>query len=187
MKYNTIAVAYLSLVIVIAHALVPQPYSWSENTISELGAQGYDYGWIMRAGFIGFGALVFLGAAQRARKPGSAWFRELPLMIYGLGVLVSGLFSAKPFMEGVPYLEAEARLHSTMATAAGAAISIAVVLYLVTDKSVRGKMAHLMALALIVALSALFGASPTGAGIVQRLLYMAGFAWLVYIELRPSG
>lgn len=73
-----------------------------------------------------------------------------------------------------------------MATLAGVGISLGIVLYLISDKSVPRKIVHLVALLLIVTLSALFGRSTTGIRIVQRLLYAAGFAWLIFIEMQPT-
>jgi hypothetical membrane protein len=197
MKYNLIAVMYLVVAILIAHLFVSQPYVWSENTISQLGAQGYPYSWIMRAGFIGFGTLVILGAAQRIKKSRSLWYRELPLTIYGLGILLSGFFSAEPFRQGVAFSQTEADVHSAVATAAGIGMTIAILLYGLTDKPMFKKFIHGTAFVLVVALSAIFGmlsgeagitgAGIGGAGIAQRLLYVAGFAWLIYIDIQRDS
>ena len=59
MRYNTIAVAFIVVAIVVAHLLAPASYSWHDNTISQLAAQGYERVWIMRVGFPGFGALIY--------------------------------------------------------------------------------------------------------------------------------
>lgn len=182
MRYNTIAVLFIVFVILVAHVVVVAPYSWRDNTISELGSQGYERAWIMRSGFIGFGTLVVIGAVQRARARRSFWYREVPLIVYGLGISLSGIFSIQPFVPGVAYSQFESRLHSTMATLAGVGISVGILLYMFSNIPLRRKIVHLVALVLIVALSALFGMSTTGAGLVQRLLYLVGFAWLIYIE-----
>ena len=186
MKYNLIAVIYLVAVILIAHIVVSPPYVWSENTISQLGAQSYRHSWMMRAGFIGFGSLVILGARQRIKKSRSLWYRELPLTIYGLGILLSGFFSAEPFSQGVAFSQTEAGVHSAAAMAAGIGMTIAILLYAFTDKIVFKKFIHSTAFALVVSLSALFGILSIGAGIAQRLLYIVGFAWLIYIERSPE-
>ena len=187
MRYNTVAVAFIACVISAAHAVAVAPYSWRDNTISELASQGYSRAWIMRAGFIGFGALVIAGAVLRAEPPQPWWYREIPLLLYGLGLLLSGVFSAAPFAPGVGYSEGEARLHSASATAAGVGISLAMLLYMLSEGAVRARAAHLAALVLTVVLSALFGMSKVGAGVVQRCLYAVGFAWLVYIEMGTTA
>ena len=182
MRHNTVAVILIVAAILTAHLASIPPYSWHDNTISELGSQGYKNAWIMRAGFIGFGALVVAGSVQRMRAQKQLWYRELPLVLYGGGILLSGIFSAKPFMPGVDYSELEASLHSTLATLAGVGISMSILLYVFSEAQVRRKFGHLTALVLVVALSALFGVSTTGAGIVQRGLYVVGFGWLIFIE-----
>jgi len=182
MRHNAAAVLFIVLTILTAHLASTPPYSWHDNTISELGSQGYENAWIMRAGFIGFGALVAAGAVQRTRVQRKFWYRELPLVLYGGGILLSGVFSAKPFVPGVDYSELEANLHSALATSAGVGISMSILLYMFGETQVRRKFGHLAALVLVVALSALFGLSGTGAGIVQRGLYVVGFGWLIFIE-----
>jgi hypothetical membrane protein len=182
MRYNTIAVTFIVFVILAAHIAAVAPYSWRDNTISELASQGYEQAWIMRAGFIGFGALVIIGAMQRTRSRRPLWYREIPLVLYGLAILLSGIFSTKPFMPDVGYSGLESHLHSIMATHAGVGISLGILLYMLSDNSARGKIVHMVTLVLIVVLSALFGMSTAGAGVVQRFLYAVGFAWLIYIE-----
>ena len=185
MRYNTVAVAFMVVVLLVAHVAAIAPYSWRDNTISELGSQGYARAWIMRAGFLGFGSLVLVGAIQRVRAQRRWWYREAPLVLYGAGIMLSGIFSTKPFLAGLDYSALEAGLHSLMAILAGVGISLGVLLYMLSENSLRRKIVHLAALVLIVALSALFGMSTTGAGVVQRCLYLVGFAWLIFIEPRP--
>lgn len=185
MRYYIAAVAFIVVVILVAHAAAPPSYSWREHEISQLGAQGYEQAWIMRGGFIGFGALVVAGALQRASARRSLWVREAPLALYGLGILLAGFFSAKPFVAGVDYSEMEAGVHSIVATAAGVGISVGVLAYMLSDSPPRRRIVHLAALVLIVGLSALFGMLAGGTGIAQRCLYIVGFAWLIYIDTGP--
>ena len=182
MRYNAIAVIFIFIIIIIAHLVVDAPYSWTENTISELASQAYKYAWIMRLGFIGFGSLVTIGATQRIRSKRFLWYREMPLVVYGLGVLLSGIFSTHPFMPGVEYSEPESRLHSILATLAGVSISLGMLFYMLTEQSPRRKVVHLAAFVLTITFSIFFGMSTAGAGIGQRCLYLVGFAWLIYIE-----
>jgi hypothetical membrane protein len=185
MRYNVLAVAFIIVVIAVAHWLAPAAYSWRDNTISELAAQGYERAWIMRVGFMGFGALIVLGAADRARRMRGSrlhLWREVPLVVYGLGILVAGIFSTAPFLPGVAYSAGEASVHSAVATLAGVGLSLAMLLHAATPGSTRQRILHLVALVLTTAISALFGMATAGAGIWQRCLYLVGFAWLVYSE-----
>ena len=184
------SVAYLVIFLVLAHLAAPEAYRWQQHTISQLGAQAYANAWIMRLGFIGFGALVQIAGVTRMRLRPRVWYREVPIMLYGLAILLSGIFSTEPFMEGVPYSLQEARLHSVFATTAGVALTIATLLYALTDAPVSRRLVHWLALALITTISFLFGANPATGGLLQRLLWVVGFAWLLYLgrgEAAPAN
>ncbi len=58
-------------------------------------------------------------------------------MLYGLSILLAGIFSTEPFIEGVPYSLQEARLHSIFATSAGVMLTLATLLYALTDAPSR--------------------------------------------------
>ncbi len=151
------------------------------NSISQLAAQNYAQAWLVRAGFISFGILVQLAGIGRIRADRSRWYREVPIMLYGLAILLSGIFSTNTFIRGVPFSETEAGLHTVFATAAGIALSAAMLLFALTDTPASSRLIHAVALVLIMLLSFLFGALPEAAGAIQRLLWVVGFAWLIYL------
>lgn len=84
-------------------------------------------------------------------------YRELPLVLYGAGMLLAGVFSAEPFIDGVEYSMVEAQLHSVAASVVGVGISFAVLAYALSDQPARRRSIHAVALVGIVGLSALFG------------------------------
>jgi hypothetical membrane protein len=181
MKNYNIAVLYILLLLIAAHIAAPETYHWQQHTISQLGAQAYSNAWIMRLGFIGFGALVQIAGVTRMRLTPRLWYRELPIMLYGLAILLAGIFSTEPFVEGVPYSLQEARLHSLFATTAGVMLTLATLLYALTDAPRSRRIVHWIALALITLVSFLFGSLPAIGGMLQRLLWAVGFSWLVYL------
>ena len=181
MKFTILSIV---LVILIAHIYVPEPYNWMHNTISELASQGYRNKWIMQLGFIGFGILLSVGAITNFRQEGKYRLRHLPLVIYALGILMAGIFCTRPFVDGIPYSEVEARLHSIFASIAGFALSAAMLMYFLTDHS-RRRILHAISLLLVLSLSISFGLASSYAGIVQRILYLVGFIWLVFIYNSP--
>lgn len=184
MKFNALSVLFIVIVILIAHILAPEVYDWKRNTISELASQGYRHKWIMQIGFIGFGFLLSIGAITNFRQGRKYRFRHLPLIIYALGILMAGIFCTRPFVDGVPYSEVEARLHSSFASIAGFALSAAMLLYFLTDQS-RRRILHAISLVLVLGLSIAFGLASSYAGIVQRILYLVGFSWLIFIYNSP--
>jgi len=181
MKNYNIAVAYILILLIAAHVAAPEAYHWQQHTISQLAAQAYANAWIMRLGFIGFGALVQVAGVTRIRLRPRLWYREVPILLYGLAILLSGIFSTEPFIEGVPYSLQEARLHSIFATAAGVMLTLATLLYALTDAPASRRVVHWVALVLITVVSFLFGTNPAIGGILQRLLWVVCFAWLVYL------
>ncbi len=189
MKTYVPAVGTILVFILLAHLAAPGEYRWTQHTISQLAAQGYGQAWIMRAGFIVVGRLVLAAGAGRMRATRAGWFRELPIMLYGLAILLAGVFSADPFIAGEPFSEVEARLHSIFATLAGVSISAAVLLYVLTESPPTRRWMHIVALILLTLISGLFGSLPAIGGALQRALWLAGFSWLALLgsDLRGAA
>jgi len=196
MKYNllvVVAVAYLLGVIWIAHFFAPPAYTWTTNTVSELAAQGSPNAWIMQVGLTGFGILLCIAIVQCWAECGRIYPPDIPLLVYGIAILASGVFSAAPIDPAQPYSAFEAGLHSVMATLAGIALSAAIGWRMWLAPRVSYRIFHLVMLLLVFGLSLLFGLSENGVlalplGVVQRLLYLAGLGWLAAVPwLCPLG
>jgi len=185
MKNYAYAVVTILIALTVAHFLADDSYQWQVNSISQLGAQTYDKAWIIHFGFIAFGIIVLLTGTSRIRMDVRYWFRETPIMIYGFAILLSGIFSAEPFMAGVAYSTQEAQLHGLFATVAGFALTTAILMFTFTDVPNSRKIVHFIALVLVTGFSLLFGVLPNVAGIMQRLLWVAGFSWLLYLGFNP--
>ncbi len=180
------AVILFILVIVAAHLAAPPAYDWRQHTMSHLGGQGYDRGWIMRFGLIAFGGLVVPAAAWNIRRaPRKAWPHAF-IGLYGLSILLSGIYSTAPFESGVPFSGREAALHSIFATAAGVGLSAAMFFFTLAEPTPRRRALHFSALALTTLLSAAFGLFPAVGGVLQRLLWLVGFSWLALLEVAPA-
>ncbi|MCA9934346.1 MAG: DUF998 domain-containing protein [Ardenticatenaceae bacterium] len=182
------SVCYFVVVIIIAHLFVPPAYSWRLNTISDLAAQGLPNQWIMQLGFIGFGVLLtaaFVGKFAAARKVFSP---DLFVVLYGLAVLMSGFFSARPFLADMPYSVQEDTLHSLFAQAAGILFTLGILFHLIVAASPQEKQFHTVFLFLVVGASILFKLDETavlhlGQGLVQRVLYLVSFMWLLVSQI----
>ncbi len=169
--------------ILIAHFYIPPEYNWTQNTVSDLSAQGLKYQWIMQAGFIGFGLLLNLGFIQKFIAAQKVSYPDLFIMVYGLAILLSGFFSTAPFIKGVSYSLQESNLHSLFATAAGISFSVGILYRLVMAPTPGEKWLHFIFLIAVMGISFLFGLSengvlPVAKGIVQRSLYLVSFIWL---------
>jgi hypothetical protein len=179
-KYNWTSVGLFVGIIIIAHFFTTNPYDWKSNTVSELAAQGYQYRWIMKIGFILFGGILAAGITNKILGGNGKLITELPILIYGLAILVSGLYSTKPIVSAIEYSELESQIHSYSAQIAGAGFSIGLLIHGLTEKNPNLKIIHFSTFAFVVGLSALFGIMENNNGIIQRIMYAGSFVWLTF-------
>ena len=181
-----IAVVYFIAVIVLAHFFVTPIYDWTQNTVSDLASQGHPYKWIMQTGFIGFGLLLTWGVIFHFNKNRRAYFL-LFVAVYGLSILMSGIYCAAPIDPSFPNSLRESQLHSMFATFAGIALSLGIFWQVAVSSNHRERWARFAFFLLVIGISGLFGLAENhilmlDKGIVQRILYLVGLAWLVYEE-----
>ncbi|MGL4648331.1 MAG: DUF998 domain-containing protein [Caldilineaceae bacterium] len=178
------AVIFIGVVIALAHLITPDSYSWTENTISDLGAQGYTHGWLMSLGFVGFGILVIAGYITKSLKAGRVSVADALLMVYGASVLMTGLFRVAPFDGSLDYSAQQDALHSFFAQAAGVAFTLAIVAHIVAAPTPALRLRH-FAVLLVVITNSLLVAAPeflpfsVPTGVAQRFLWIVSFAWLL--------
>lgn len=120
-NYNIISTALFVLFIVVAHIFSTNNYDWTKNTISDLGAQGYERKLIMQTGFLVFGLTLVIGIFLK----GLSW-RTSTILVYGLCVALTGVFCTKPFVNLDTYSTTQSTLHSLFAQIAGVAFSIGI-------------------------------------------------------------
>jgi hypothetical membrane protein len=188
LKFFTIAIAYWIVIIVIAHFFPPPGYVWTRNTISDLASQGHAYKWIMQAGMIGFGILITLAIGFTVWRMKRMSIHLPFIALYGFAILLSGIFCDAPIDPSIPYSISDARLHSLFATVAGLSLSMAILCCMFNPYTRHEKLMNLFFLIVTMILSASFGLAENnligiGQGIIQRLLYLGGFGWLVYQEM----
>jgi hypothetical protein len=188
-KYNWTSVGLFVGVIIVAHFFTTTPYDWKTNIVSELASQNYQYRWIMKIGFILFGGLLAIGITNKLINGNGRLINELPIMIYGIAILISGIYSTKPIVSGIEYSELESQIHSYSAQIAGMAFSIGLLIHVFTEKNPNLKIIHFVTFIFVVGLSALFGLINSNVGIIQRIMYLGSFVWLVfcYNELNKTS
>jgi hypothetical membrane protein len=179
-KYNLLSVLLFIGIIIVAHLFTSNPYDWKNNTISELAAQNYNYRWIMKIGFILFGGILALGIIIKLINGNGKLITETPILIYALAILVSGIFSTKPISEGVGFSEFESQIHSYSAQIAGISFSIGLLLFGITEENMHMKIIHFSTFLFVVGFSALFGLFETNVGVIQRIMYLGSFIWLIF-------
>lgn len=186
LKPISVAVAYFIAVIVLAHFFVPPLYDWTQNTVSDLASQGHTYKWIMQTGFIGFGLLLTWGVIFHFATNRHAYFL-LFVAVYGLSILMSGIFCTAPVDPSMSYSVSESKLHSMFATVAGIAMSLGIFWQFAVSSNHRERWIRFAIFILVVGISGLFGLAENhilllDKGIIQRILYLVGLTWLVYEE-----
>lgn len=186
-KLFLIAVIYFAIVIVIAHGFAPPGYDWTHNTISDLGSQGHAYKWIMQAGFIGFGFVLTLGVIVNLVRRDTRRYFLLFVAVYGLSVLMTGIFCTAPINASMAYSVRDANWHSLFATIAGLGMTLGIIWQIIVSANKRERGMRLIFFLLVIGFSGLFGMADNSLvnldqGIIQRLLYLSGLAWLVYEE-----
>jgi len=184
MNTITFSIIYFVGVIILSHFFVPSEYVWTQNTVSDLAAQGLPNQWIMQAGFIGFGLLLNLGFVQKFIAARKVIYSDISIMIYGLAVLVTGFFSTKPFIAGVDFSAQESDLHSLFAQIAGVFFIVGILYRLVIAPTSNEKWLHAIFLLLVIGTSLAFGLSengiiPLGKGLIQKTMYLVSFIWLI--------
>ena len=184
MRLIILSVIYFVGMILLSHKFVPAEYLWTQNTISDLGAQGLRYKWIMQLGFIGFGLLLSAGLVSKSLAARKVVYTDVFLVLWGIAVLLSGFFCAEPYIESVSYSVPEAKLHSLFASSAGVFFSIGILCSLIVSSDPKEKLFHAVFLILVMGTSMMFGLAENGTvsvgkGVIQRLLYAVSFVWLL--------
>ncbi|NJK75004.1 MAG: DUF998 domain-containing protein [Oscillatoriales cyanobacterium RU_3_3] len=180
-----VAVAFFIVTIVLAHFLAPSEYNWKLNTVSDLGSQKYKNAWLMRTGFIGFGVLLSTALLPPFIYAEEKNYSDLPIVIYALNVLLTGVFSAAPFTHSSIFSVVEDKLHSLFAQIAGIAFSCGVFWHSSIYSDPNQKITNFVLFAFIIGFSALIGLSKKriikiGLGLLQRGLYLVSFLWLLF-------
>jgi hypothetical membrane protein len=185
MIFIILSVVFIISAILIAQLFMPPAYHWTNNTISELASQGLPFRWIMQIGFIGFGVLLNTGLLLKSLSVRKIIYPDLLIIAYGIAVLITGFFSAEPFIPETPYSTVEANIHTTFASVAGFFLTIAIVLAIFSTSDSKEKLVHTLFCIGVIGLSAAFGFAenrrlPVGKGLVQRTLWAVSFFWLLY-------
>lgn len=174
--YTIIAVGLFLGFIILAHLVSTSQYSFTKNTVSDLGAQGYSQKAIMQWGFLLFGLILSTGVLVN----GIGW-KNASLFIYAICIAMTGIFCAKPFQinEMINYSEIHSKLHSVFAQIAGIMFSVGILVQLFFEKEPNVKWVHLLFFILIIGCSLGFGMVKNYQGLIQKIMYLISFLWLV--------
>lgn len=181
-----IAILLFTLFTILAHIFAPTEYSISKNAISALGAQGYDKKILMQLAFLSFGIVLSTGIIFDQ----FGW-RELPLLIFALSMVMVGIFCAKPFDEqaGFTYSGTEATIHVIFSRIAALSFWMAVLFKMIFSAGLKLKRIHFAFLIVLAVIGLLSRIMPlkNDIGLVQRILFLISFVWLIkYYKLQKT-
>ncbi|MFA6272054.1 MAG: DUF998 domain-containing protein [Patescibacteria group bacterium] len=198
MKINTLKLdarlIYSSIIIFtictfFAHIFSSARYNWQNHSLSQLAAQNYSLGWIMQMGFFSFGILFTTGIVLKICNSRKVQIADMLILFYGLSVLLCGIFSSRPFTEGIPYSEVESGLHYAFAVSTGMFLNLSVLSCILISKTVKERLFH-GAFLMTIFISSLFvilirdGYLNAPMGILQRIIFFTGVIWLFIFFLK---
>lgn len=162
----------------VAPFLLPDTYSWLAHTVSESGGQGVGWGWVVRIGVLMAACAGFLLVALAGRRwtaPARFFIRFYSAALIGVALLADG-----SWIEGHPYNEVEAFLHTFSAfwAAVGFALGVLLVSRKRTGVSPWVRSYDLLVVAATITIPVLMLAIVPYAGLLQRSLALLGYVWL---------
>jgi Protein of unknown function (DUF998) len=175
-----------------APLLIPGGYSWVSQSVSEAAAQGLEGAWLARLGFLTFGWSVL--ALARLASPRWGFAGTASFVTFGAAMTAAAAFSHQPWLDTPPADDTEDLLHSIAATGMGFAFAFGVAIVAVREARLRGHIRAFDALAIVASFLLPMAGGLWGGveGVLQRVLFLVGYAWYAREALRllkpqPNG
>ncbi|MFH1534365.1 MAG: hypothetical protein ABIF80_00085, partial [Patescibacteria group bacterium] len=130
-----------------------------------------------------------IGIVFRIKQSSKVQITDILLFFYGLAILLSGMFSAKPFIEGIPYSSIESGLHYAFALSTGLFLNLSVFSHLLFSYTIKERLFHFVFL-MTIFISSVFvvlikeGRLDIPLGLIQRITYLTGLVWLFIYFLK---
>jgi hypothetical protein len=126
----------------------------------------------MMTAFVIFGGSLILAGIQTFVPA------NLPIIAFGLFMLLAGVFGHKPITPGIPYQPTIHTIHSMLASTAGICITLAFIWKSFDGDSIGFRLSSAFLAILCIVLPLLMMLFPNVQGLIQRLMYACVFAWL---------
>lgn len=184
---NPLLIAFAGIAVILAAMLVgpvfsPPEFSWVRHSTSEQAGQLLAGAWIMRAGFVAFGAGTALAAMlDLDRRP----LVKIALAVFGLGMIATAVWSNAPILPELPADMHEDWLHSVASGVVGTAFAASCAARLFAPGGNRSDVLAWGGLAVSIALPAAMGAWPEIRGLLQRAMFTYSFVFILR-EFAPT-
>lgn len=181
MKHSILAflIAYSMMVAVmfVLPYYTTEGYRVISNTTSQLGAQQTPNSWMMNIVFVLMGSLSILAGWSHYQGYG---LHRLLLIVFGISLICTAIFSHAPIDPNVSYSEKENQLHSWFATITGFAFTfLAIATGFIKKSKVRMILPFCIGM-LATLLSWLMFTIDELMGLWQRLIFISSFGWMIF-------
>lgn len=183
MKMNKIAIGVYILFLVVSTGLPLfsfDGYSIMSNTTSHLGAQGSPNAWVMNFVFLFLGAMsIWITLSSKIR------FYQLIGMIFGLSLILTGVFRHAPLTDSTQFNLFHDQLHSVFASATGFSFTFLAAGHgFMSHKWQRISGVIMAVVATLIPLGMM--ALPAFMGLLQRVMFVSAFGWLFFYMKPPQ-
>ncbi len=177
-----------TVAIIVAPLVLGGGYDWITRSVSESAAQQTEGAWLGRLSLVLSGLSTLAVCVVRARVWGAA--ATTAFALFGFMWALTAVYSARSWVNGVPYDRLEDAVHSILAT--GMAIICLGALVLVVwgryaSRAWRLATVGLLAAATLLPLAAVL--VPEFAGVFQRVMFLWTYFWFIretLLSWKPS-
>ncbi|NLB20856.1 MAG: DUF998 domain-containing protein, partial [Clostridium sp.] len=149
----------------------------------ELGAQNTPKSWVMNITFIFLGIVCIVESLLNLNK--FRW-HQMILILFGVGLILSGLFKHMPIDHQINYSVREDELHSMASSLVGMSFTVFVFSSIFILNTKANRYVALSIGTLICLLSLGIFKLPHYAGLFQRLIFFVSFIWLIDFFVREN-
>lgn len=178
-KAFLIPVVFFIVLSVIASMNAPDSFSWSQNSLSTLGAQAFDAAWMMNAAWIGFGVLIILIAAGYHQKEDLPQALTFPIIVFGIAVILLGIWRYNNIFETVDVDVDEVEDHVIFYGVALISLTLSVTLHALLSTHKIIKRIHLMCALLLLMMMIILEFTTTYNGLFERVIWFIILVWLI--------
>jgi hypothetical protein len=166
----------IALAMLVGPAYSPDAFSWLRHSTSEQAGQNMMGAWIMRLGFVAYGAGVAAAAGIDWRT--RTWMR-LALAFFGVGLIATAIWSNAPIVEGLPSNLREDALHSLASGIVGFAFALACAARLFFGPGEFKDIFSWAGLLISVLIPLAMGEFPEIRGLLQRAMFVFSFVYVL--------
>lgn len=177
-KWNRTLSAFCIILFVLVSIGLPffsfEGYSILSNTTSHLAAQGSPFAWIMDIVFVCLGIMAII----------TTFFTRILYLqliggIFGLSLVMTAFFPHAPLVASVPANLLQDQIHSVFASITGFSFTLLAIGQGVMSRgSQRVGGIVLAGIAIIISIGMM--AFPSFMGLLQRLMFVSAFGWLLF-------